>query len=97
MDSLPANQYLNPNPTLQLPEELNLASIHTKLDFFHFVHEYELKYFSKLIARPVCLKLINRDQTEYEQPLIYSIDFKFWENFFKVSMSNNWFQIRSKY
>lgn len=97
MDSLLANQYLNPNSGFHLPEELNIESIHTKLDFFNFVYEYELKYFSKLIARPVCLKLVNRDQTEYEHPLIYSMDFKFWENFYKVSMSNNWFQIRSKY
>jgi hypothetical protein len=95
MEPLPTTQYLNPQ--FESTEALNLTKIHSKLDLFNFVYEYEMKYFSKLIARPVCLKLINRDQTEFEQPLIYSMDFKFWESFYKVSMSNNWFQIRSKY
>ena len=95
MESLPATEYLNPK--FGSTENLHLTKIHSKLDLFNFVYEYEMKYFSKLIARPVCLKLINRDQTEFEKPLIYSMDFKFWESFYKVSMSNNWFQIRSKY
>ncbi|TFG19611.1 MAG: hypothetical protein EU530_05670 [Promethearchaeota archaeon] len=95
MESLPTTEYLNPK--FGETENLHLEKIHSKLDLFNFVYEYEMKYFSKLIARPVCVKLINRDQTEFEKPLIYSMDFKFWESFYKVSISNNWFQIRSKY
>jgi len=97
MENLPANQYLSPQFGLQLQDKISLTDLHSKMDFFTFVYEYELKYFSKLIARPVCVKLINRDQVEYEKSLIYSMDFKFWESFYKVSMANNWFQIRSKY
>ncbi len=96
MESVPAIQYLSPKYEIQR-KEIENEKLHSKLDFFNFVYEFELKYFSKLIARPVCLKLINREQKEYDKPLIYSMDFKFWESFYKTSLSNNWFQIRSKY
>ncbi|MBN2155009.1 MAG: hypothetical protein JW776_03105 [Candidatus Lokiarchaeota archaeon] len=97
MESCAPKTYLRPDFIFSHNSTMDLSHLHTKLDFFKFVYEFELKYFSKLIARPVCLKLINRDQIEYDQPLIYSMDFKFWESFYKVSLSNNWFQIRSKY
>ena len=96
MEPVTAIQYLSPKYEMQRNEK-EIGKLHSKLDFFNFVYEFELKYFSKLIARPVCLKLINREQTEYDKSLIYSMDFKFWESFYKTSMSNNWFQIRSKY
>ena len=80
---LTATEYLNPK--FGSTENLHLTRIHSKLDLFNFVYEYEMKYFSKLIARPVCLKLINRDQTEFEEPLIYSMDFKFGKVFIKLA------------
>lgn len=61
-----------------------------EMDFFQFLDEYELMYFSKLIARPKKVILRSTDLHERGKNLFYNIGFKFWENFFKIDVQDNW-------
>ncbi|MCP4762542.1 MAG: hypothetical protein GY870_12245, partial [archaeon] len=65
--------------------------------FYDFINEFELKYFSKLIARPSNLILRSIDKTSFSKTLYYNLEFKFWEKFFKINISSNWLQVRPKF
>lgn len=66
-------------------------------DFFEFIDEFELKYFSKLIARPSRIVLKSIDEKNSEKSLYYLMEFKFWEKFFKSTISSNWNEIKPKF
>lgn len=89
-------------PHLKIKNEYGTSHIikinEVNLDLFDFINEFELKYFSKLIAVPskIILKNIN-DSNSFVNPLYYELSFTFWEKFFKLNISDNWHQIRSKF
>jgi hypothetical protein len=97
---LMAGDYLDA-PHIQIRNDqgiLNRIEINkVKLDFFDFIDEFELKYFSKLIAMPTRILLRGQDeQSSFTNPLYYDISFKYWEKYFKVEISDNWFQVKPK-
>lgn len=73
---------------------LNDVNSNYVYDFFEFIDEFELKYFSKLIARPSRVLLKSIDENKFKQPLYYLVEFKFWEKFFKSTISSNWDEIK---
>jgi hypothetical protein len=77
-------------------EELNpidFFSIDGQHSFYDYVKEADLKYFSKLIPRPLSLILkhdLSKDEMElFNGPLYHVINFKFWHDFSKYYIADN--------
>jgi hypothetical protein len=78
------------------PEELmpiNFFSIDGHDTFYNYVKEVELKYFSKLIPRPLSLILrhdLSKDEGElFNGQLYHVINFKYWHDYSKYYIADN--------
>jgi len=64
---------------------------------YEFLERTELKYFSKLIARPinVALKHIieGEERERVKSDLFHIFDFRFWQDSMKIELKNNWNEI----
>jgi len=72
---------------------LDFFSIDGQHTFYDYVKEAALKYFSRLIPRPLSLILkhdLSKDEMElFNGPLYHVINFKFWHDYSKYSIADN--------
>ena len=61
--------------------------------FYNYLTEMELKYFSKLIPRPITLilkhNLTNEENELFKSDLYHVFNFRFWHNKVKIDLSDN--------
>jgi len=61
---------------------------------FEFLERKELKYFSKLIARPMTITLKHildeNEKDRVKEELYHVFDFQYWHNNLKIRLKNNW-------
>jgi len=87
---------------LFIPEQEKLIPIEylnigEKETFKNFINEKELKYFSKLIARPVSLilkqDLTNEEKELFHADLFHVFEFKYWHKNAKYDISDNFKEV----
>ena len=65
--------------------------------FYNYLKEMELKYFSKLIPRPLTLilkhNLTNEERELFKADLFHVFNFRFWSNNFKSDLSDNFQEV----
>jgi hypothetical protein len=65
--------------------------------FYSYIKEKELKYFSKLIPRPLILtlkhNLTNEEKEYFNGDLFHVINFKFWHNNVRFEMADNFKEV----
>ncbi|TFG28403.1 MAG: hypothetical protein EU532_05375 [Promethearchaeota archaeon] len=86
---------LNPELEQQIP--MNFFKLDEGDTFYNYLKEMELKYFSKLIPRPLTL-ILKHDLTNEERELFNSdffhvFNFRFWANNFKADISDNFKEV----
>lgn len=88
--------------SLDIPEEENLPINFTSLgeddSFYNYIKESELKYFSKLIPRPLSLilrhNLSNEENELFKADLFHVLNFRFWgEKKLQINISNNFKEV----
>jgi len=91
------NELNNLNPQIENISPFNYFSLNETETFYHYVKNTELKYFSKLIPRPlnVILKhiLTNEEKELFKGDLFHIIDFKFWHNNARFELSDNFKEV----
>jgi hypothetical protein len=84
-------------PTLENSIPSNYFTLSNDETFYSYIKENELKYFSKLIPRPitVILKhiLTNEEKELFRGDLYHIIDFKFWHNNARFELSDNFKEV----
>ncbi|MFW9900232.1 MAG: hypothetical protein ACFFDY_02960 [Candidatus Thorarchaeota archaeon] len=85
------------NPQLENILPSKFFSLGTDETFYNYIRNNELKYFSKLIPRPitVILKhvLTNEEKELFKGDLFHLIDFKFWHNNVRFELSDNFKEV----
>jgi hypothetical protein len=65
--------------------------------FYNYIKNMDLKYFSKLIPRPLTLilkhNLTNKEKELFKGDLFHVIDFKFWHNNVRFELSDNFKEV----
>ena len=82
------------------PEELtpiNFFSIDGQDTFYNYIKEVELKYFSKLVPRPLSLILrhdLSKDESElFNGHLYHVVNFKYWHDYSKYYIADNFIKV----
>jgi hypothetical protein len=79
----------------QIP--MNFFKLDETDTFYNYLKEMELKYFSKLIPRPLTLilkhNLTNEEQELFKSDLFHVFNFRFWANNFKSDISDNFKEV----
>lgn len=87
----------NLNPQIEKKIPLYYFNLDEEETFYDYVKNMELKYFSKLIPRPitVTLKHILTDEEKelFKGDLFHVIDFKFWHNNARFEISDNFKEV----
>ncbi|MEE9377214.1 MAG: hypothetical protein V3V33_04170 [Candidatus Lokiarchaeia archaeon] len=87
----------NLNPQIENVSPFNYFIIAEAETFYNYIENTELKYFSKLIPRPinVILKhiLTNEEKELFKGDLFHIIDFKFWHNNARFELSDNFKEV----
>ncbi|NVM34198.1 MAG: hypothetical protein HWN81_01300 [Candidatus Lokiarchaeota archaeon] len=87
----------NLNPQIENTSPFNYFSLDEAETFYNYIKNTELKYFSKLIPRPlnVILKhtLTNEEKELFKGDLFHIIDFKFWHNNVRFELSDNFKEV----
>ncbi len=87
----------NLNPQIESITPLNYFKLDETETFYDYIKNTELKYFSKLIPRPlnVILKhtLTNEEKERFKGDLFHIIDFKFWHNNVRFELSDNFEEV----
>jgi len=85
------------NPQIENTSPFNYFSLDKAETFYNYIKNTELKYFSKLIPRPlnVILKhvLTNEEKELFKGDLFHIIDFKFWHNNARFELSDNFKEV----
>ncbi|MFX0136794.1 MAG: hypothetical protein ACFFDN_24365, partial [Candidatus Hodarchaeota archaeon] len=91
------NELNNLNPQIEETPPLNYLSLDQEETFYNFIRNMELKYFSKLIPRPITLTLkhilTNEEKELFKGDLYHVIDFKFWHNNARFELSDNFKEV----
>ncbi|MFX1327059.1 MAG: hypothetical protein ACFE91_02805 [Promethearchaeota archaeon] len=91
------NELNNLNPQLENIKPLDYFNLDEGVTFYDFIKNTELKYFSKLIPRPltVTLKhnLTNKEKEIFKDDLFHVIDFKYWHNNARFELSDNFKEV----
>lgn len=91
------NELTNLNPELENAVPSNFFNLGEDETFYYYVKNTELKYFSKLVPRPltVILKhiLTNEEKKLFNGDLFHVIDFKFWHNNARFELSDNFKEV----
>ncbi len=95
------NSIKNELNTLNTQEEnlipFNFLNLDDKETFYDYIKNTELKYFSKLVPRPltVILKhiLTNEERELFNGDLFHVLDFKFWHNNARFELSDNFNEV----
>ncbi len=76
---------------------IDYFNLDKKDTFYNFIKNMELKYFSKLIPRPLTLTLkhvlTNEERENFNSDLFHVIDFKFWHNKVRFELANNFKEV----
>ena len=76
---------------------LNFFNLDDNETFYDYIKNTELKYFSKLVPRPltVILKhnLTNEERELFNGDLFHVLDFKFWHNNARFELSDNFKEV----
>lgn len=91
------NELNNLNPQIEKIIPLNYFNLDEDETFYNYIKNIELKYFSKLIPRPltVTLKhiLTNEERELFKGDLFHVIDFKFWHNNARFEILDNFKEV----
>lgn len=69
-----------------------------RLPFYDYILQIELKYFSKLIAKPVIVELRTTDRESFRgESLIHRIEYRYWDKFMKMFLSSNYQDVKTKF
>ncbi|MFX0106221.1 MAG: hypothetical protein ACFE75_12140 [Candidatus Hodarchaeota archaeon] len=87
----------NLNPQIEKLMPLNYFSLDEEETFYNYIKNTELKYFSKLIPRPLTITLkhilTNEEKELFKGDLFHIIDFKFWHNNARFEISDNFKEV----
>jgi hypothetical protein len=84
---------------IQLEEQIpiNFFNINDIDSFYNYLKEMELKYFSKLIPRPLSLilkhNLTNEERKLFKSDLYHVFNFRFWHNKLKMELADNFQEV----
>ncbi|MFX0076190.1 MAG: hypothetical protein ACFE96_12160, partial [Candidatus Hermodarchaeota archaeon] len=85
------------NPELEKLHPLDYLKIDGEETFQNFIKEKELKYFSKLIARPISLileqNLTTEEKEQFNADLFHVFEFKYWHRNTKYDVSDNFKEV----
>ena len=91
------NELNNLNPQLENITPFNYFNLDGNETFYDYIKDTELKYFSKLVPRPltVILKhiLTNEEKELFNGDLFHVLDFKFWHNNARFEISDNFKEV----
>jgi len=91
------NELSNLKPQIENIIPFNYFNLDEDETFYNYVKNTELKYFSKLVPRPltVTLKhiLTNEEKDLFNGDLFHVIDFKFWHNNARFELSDNFKEV----
>lgn len=72
-------------------------TIEKEENFTNFIREFDLKYFSKLIPRPLSVilkhELTNEERELFKGELFHILQFKYWHNKSKIEISDNFKEV----
>ncbi len=81
------------NIELEQKVPINFFTINENDSFYNYLKEMELKYFSKLIPRPISLilkhNLTNEERELFSSDLYHVFNFRFWYNKVKIDLADN--------
>ncbi|MHA1933287.1 MAG: hypothetical protein ACW96X_12140, partial [Promethearchaeota archaeon] len=76
---------------------INFFNINKEDTYYNYIENTFLKYFSKLIPRPLSLilkhNLTNEEKELFKGDLFHVIDFKFWHNNVRFELSDNFKEV----
>ncbi len=76
---------------------INYFSINNNDTYYDYIEDNFLKYFSKLIPRPLSLilkhDLTNEEKELFKGDLFHVLNFKFWHNNVRFELSNNFKEV----
>jgi len=79
----------------QIP--INFLNVTNDNSFYNYLKEMELKYFSKLIPRPLSLilkhELTNDERQLFKSDFYHVFNFKFWHNNLKIDLADNFQEV----
>lgn len=85
------------NPKFEQHIPINFFKLDEGDTFYNYLKEMELKYFSKLIPRPLTLilkhNLTNEERELFKTDLFHVFNFRFWSNNFKSDISDNFQEV----
>jgi hypothetical protein len=95
------NSVKNALSSMQLTVEKNIPSNYFYISkdetFYSYIKDNELKYFSKLIPRPITVTLkhilTNEEKELFQGDLYHIIDFKFWHKNARFELSDNFKEV----
>jgi len=91
------NELKNLNPQLENILPFNYFYLDEDETFYNYVKNSELKYFSKLIPRPLTITLkhilTNEEKELFKGELFHVIDFKFWHDNARFELSDNFKEV----
>jgi len=86
---------LSPQFEEQVP--INFFNLHGEDHFYDYIKELELKYFSKLIPRPLTLilkhNLTSEEKELFEGDLFHVLSFKFWHTNSRFELADNFKEV----
>jgi len=91
------NELKNLNPQLENRLPFNYFYLDENETFYNYVKNSELKYYSKLIPRPLTITLkhilTNEEKELFKGELFHVIDFKFWHDNARFELSDNFNEV----
>jgi len=85
------------NPEFEQHKPIKFFELDEVDTFYNYLKEMELKYFSKLIPRPLSLilkhNLTNEERELFKADLFHVFNFRFWSNNFKSDISDNFQEV----
>ena len=74
------------------------AGLFNQLSFYDFIIETEMKYFSKLIAKPTVIELKFIDHNSFNgKEFRQHLEYKYWDKFFKMYISSNFQDVKVQF
>ena len=91
------NELNNLNPQIEKNIPFNYFGLDKDDTFYNYIKNMDLKYFSKLIPRPLTMTLkhilTNEEKEIFKGDLFHVIDFKFWHNNARFEISDNFKEV----
>ncbi len=97
VNKLVKNELKNLNLQAEKLTPIAYFNLNNEDTLYDFIKNRELKYFSKLIPRPLTLTLkhilTNEEKENFNGDLFHVIDFKFWHNYARFELANNFKEV----